>query len=90
MVKINNILTVTLNNIIQYGIPLDDRSTFTKTDWLMWVAALGNSTQVSMHIILLLCSTLHYNPIVMQFDTIVNAVYKFANETPDRVPFTDW
>lgn len=25
-----------------------------------------------------------------QFNTIMNAIYKFANETPNRVPLTDW
>lgn len=52
-----------------YGVPLDDRATFTKTDWEMWVAAMGNSEQ---------------------FKAITDKVYRFANETPDRVPFTDW
>jgi len=54
---------------LQYGVPLDDRADFTKTDWLMWVAAMGNKEQ---------------------FQAITDAVYKFANETPDRTPFTDW
>ena len=32
--------------IIQYGVPLDDRHDYTKTDWLMWVAAMGSEEQV--------------------------------------------
>lgn len=56
-------------NMSTYGIPLDDRHPYTKTDWLMWIAALGND---------------------QQFEAISNAVYKFANETTDRSPFTDW
>lgn len=29
--------------------PLDNRANFTKADWLMWVAALGNEDQVSVY-----------------------------------------
>ena len=53
----------------KYGVPLDDRHDYTKTDWLMWAAAMGNKEQ---------------------FQAITDAVYKFANETPDRTPFIDW
>jgi len=53
---------------MQYGIPLDVRGDYAKTDWQMWVAAMGTQ---------------------QQFQSIVDHVYKFANETPDRVPFTD-
>uniref|UniRef100_A0A1X7UG98 Glutaminase n=1 Tax=Amphimedon queenslandica TaxID=400682 RepID=A0A1X7UG98_AMPQE len=52
-----------------YGIPMDDRHLYTKTDWLMWTAAMASDDQ---------------------FNSITSAVYKFANETPDRSPFTDW
>ena len=58
-----------LSKMNAYGIPLDNRSDFTKTDWLMWAAAMCDQDQ---------------------FEMIVNAVYRFANETPDRVAFTDW
>jgi hypothetical protein len=52
-----------------YGIPLDDRALFTKTDWESWVAAMGTP---------------------QQFSSIFSLIFKFAQETPDRVPFTDW
>ena len=32
--------------MLQYGVPLDDRADFTKTDWLMWIASMGNEEQV--------------------------------------------
>ena len=31
---------------VQYGIPLDSRFNYAKADWLMWVAAMGDSEQV--------------------------------------------
>uniref|UniRef100_A0A7S2TIW2 Glutaminase A central domain-containing protein n=1 Tax=Lotharella oceanica TaxID=641309 RepID=A0A7S2TIW2_9EUKA len=53
----------------EYGVPLDTRAKFTKTDWEMWVAAVGSDEQ---------------------FQSITDAVFKFADETPTRVPFSDW
>jgi hypothetical protein len=54
----------------KYGIPLDSRDTYTKTDWLVWVASMADSRQ--------------------EFEEIINMVWDFANESLNRVPFTDW
>jgi len=32
--------------LLQYGVPLDNRADFTKTDWEMWVAAMEDDTVV--------------------------------------------
>lgn len=53
----------------RYGLPLDNRRTYTKTDWQVWTGVLGGS------------------PLL---DEIVSRMFDFANETPDRVPFSDW
>ena len=53
----------------KYGLPLDNRRTYTKTDWQIWTGVLGGS------------------PLL---EEIVTRVFDFANETPDRVPFSDW
>lgn len=53
-----------------YGIPLDSRADYTKTDWIVWSAAMAENQQ--------------------DFEALISPIWKFVNETPSRVPFTDW
>lgn len=52
-----------------YGLPLDSRADYTKSDWQLWAAVMLEDDAF--------------------FNQIVDRMYAFVHETPDRIPFTD-
>jgi len=54
----------------KYGLPLDNRQTFTKLDWQIWTASLAARPE--------------------QYQDLVHRLVVWTDETPSRVPTTDW
>ncbi len=52
-----------------YGLPLDNRETYTKLDWELWTGSLSDDHDFR--------------------GLMINAVYRWLNETPSRIPMTD-
>lgn len=52
-----------------YGLPLDSRADYTKSDWQLWSVAMFDDETYR--------------------NAVIDAMYRFADETPERVPFTD-
>ncbi len=57
-------------HINAYGMALDNRQPYTKSDWLVWTATLTNDRDA--------------------FKEYIAPLWKFYNESPSRVPMTDW
>ena len=59
-----------LKHLNKYGLPLDNRKPYTKTDWSLWTATLTQSPD--------------------EFAALISPILDFVNQTPDRVPFSDY
>jgi hypothetical protein len=54
----------------RFGLPLDNRETYTKLDWIVWTATLTETPE--------------------DFRVFITPLLRFVNESPSRVPLTDW
>lgn len=68
----------------RYGAPLDSRETYTKTDWLMWCAAMGDVNLCDTYakrLVLYLAETESRVPFSDWIDSITPKYFKFRNRS---------
>jgi hypothetical protein len=69
----------------KYGIPLDSRNTYTKADWLVWVASMTDSKQAFQDMISPLWDftneTLNRVPFTDWYDTVTGAQIAFQHRS---------
>ena len=66
----DNELANNMKHFNRYGMPLDSRADYTKSDWLVWTASMASSDKI--------------------FAEFVAPLWKAYNDSPSRVPMTDW
>ena len=59
-----------LKRLNDFGLPLDNRADYTKSDWELWCAAMAQDQAVR--------------------EKLIAPVVRYLEETPSRVPFSDW
>lgn len=59
-----------ISNLDIYGVPLDSRASYTKSDWILWCAAFTDDKSIR--------------------ETLIRPVASFIENTPCRLPFSDW
>lgn len=68
-----------------YGVPLDNRATFTKSDWLVWTAALHDSREEFARMVSPLWKAYHYSPsrvpMTDWYDTVTSMQVGFQHRT---------
>ena len=76
---------VCLSHLLKYGMPLDQRSNLTKTDWMMWMAALSDDVNEQERIIEsiknYLVECIDRVPFADLYDCDTSTAEKFTNRT---------
>jgi hypothetical protein len=82
---INNEIENYLLRMNKYGVPLDNRATYTKSDWMVWVAALSDNLDVRKkflgRIVKYLNNTPNRVPFSDWYDTITGEKVGFQNRS---------
>ena len=72
-------------HINPYGLPLDSRATYTKSDWLVWTAALSSTREEFEEMIAPLWEAYHRTPsrvpMTDWYDTVTSLQVGFQNRT---------